>query len=730
MSDYNLDNIAKKFTIVEDDGSYSLNILVDGMHCPSCVQLIEKTLYKNEEIISARLNLSTKRLKVIWRNDLSLGNKWLKIINKMGYKAVPFNPKNSQDFEKIQERFLLKCLAVAGFASGNLMLFSIPMWTSNAIEMGDFTRSMFHWIQLIIAIPAIIYAGIPFYKSAIIALKEHHTNMDVPISVAVILSTCLSVFQVINKAEHSYLDSSVMLLFFLLIGRYLEAQARGKARGAAHDLLQMMVGTATLIDGSNKQEIIQLSEIKTGMILLISAGERIGADGEVIEGETDLDTSIITGETLPQKVIISSKVFAGTINIGNPIKILVTKASDKTLLAEIIKLMEVSEQSQAKYVTIADKISRWYTPVVHLLAAMTFILWWIFLKISPPEALLNATTVLIITCPCALGLAVPVVQVLASSKLMRLGILLKSGSALERLNQVTDIVFDKTGTLTIGKPTLINSDHYLEEQMVLASNMAANSKHPLAKAICEVYPTNERIDLITDIKEIPGQGIEAKFNEKTVRLGNRNFCGVKYQDDDQMMELWLNQGGNEKPIRFIFSDQLRKDAKEVITKLKANNINLHLLSGDRKEVVVSVAEDLKIDNYKGLLSPLDKCKVIEELKASGAKVLMIGDGLNDAPSLTSSYISMSPSSAIDITQNAADIVFQGNLLNPILVAFNIAKFSQILVRQNFMLAILYNIIAVPLAVMGYVTPLIAAIAMSSSSIIVIANAMRMNLKKE
>lgn len=715
-----------KFTINEQDGTHTLNILVDGMHCPSCVAIIEDALNKQENIINARLNLSTKRLRISWHGAVELGNKWVQLINNMGYRAVPFDTETSETFEKREERFLLRCLAVAGFASGNLMLFSIPMWTSNGIEMGAITRSLFQWIQVLIAIPAIIYSGIPFYRSAFLALKEKRTNMDVPISVAVILATAMSLFEIIHHGQHAYLDSGVMLLFFLLIGRYLDARARGRARSAAHDLLQMMTGFATVLQDNNKQETIPLAEIKEGMVLLVSSGEKIGADGEIVKGESEIDTSLITGETMPQKVAVGTKVFAGTINISAPLHIRVTKAGERSLLAEIIKLMENAEQSQARYVTIADKISGWYTPVVHILAAGTFLGWWLFAGAAWQVALLTAATVLIITCPCALGLAVPVVQVLASSKLMQRGILIKSGSALERLATITHVVFDKTGTLTIGKPQLLNKSNYTNEQLKLAASLTIHSKHPLSIAISQTY---EDVLYAIEVTEIPGCGLESHYKNKLVRLGKRDWCSIQSNDSDNAMELWLTIEG-EPPIRFVFADQLRQDTKMVISNLQKSGLSTILLSGDRLEVVNNIANEVGISNAHALLSPIEKSNKINTLKESGAKVLMVGDGLNDAPSLASATVSMSPASAMDITQNAADIVFQGELLKPVLIALDTAKFSQILVRQNFILAIAYNVIAIPMAVMGYVTPLVAAIAMSSSSLVVIANAMRLNIKRK
>lgn len=707
------------FITTEPDGTHSLHVLVDGMHCPSCVAIIENALTKEAAVLAARLNLSTRRLRVAWKGAPELGDRWVAMINGMGYRAVPFDVDTAETAEKKEEKFLLRCLAVAGFSSGNLMLFSIPLWTSDAVEMGAATRTFFHWVQAAIAIPAIIYCGIPFYRSAWKALRAYKTNMDVPISVAVILATLMSLFETATFGSHSYFDSGVMLLFFLLIGRYLEARARGRARSAAHDLLQMMTGFATVVHDGGRQEVIPLADIREGMVLQVAAGEKIGADGVIISGASDIDTSLITGESQPRAVGMGAMLFAGTINMSAPLTMRVTKAGERSLLSEIIRLMEAAEQAQAKYVTIADQISGWYTPAVHALAAATFAGWMLWGHAPWQVALLYAATVLIITCPCALGLAVPVVQVLASGKLMRSGILLKSGSALERLATITCAVFDKTGTLTLGKATLTSV--HSPECLRLAASLAARSRHPLSQAVCHAY-TGELLPL--EVREVPGCGLEAGG----VRLGKRSWATELADDGGNALELWLAEAG-KPPVRFTFADQLREDAGRVVATLQAAGIQTLLLSGDRPEVTRDIAKELGISAFEGGLSPVEKTQKIAALKAGGAQVLMVGDGLNDAPSLSSASISMSPASAMDITQNAADIVFQGDRLQPVLTAWGIAKFSQILVKQNFALAILYNVIAIPMAVAGMVTPLIAAIAMSSSSLLVIANAMRLNGRK-
>lgn len=718
---------ARAFALAEEGGIFSMNLLVDGMHCPSCVAIIEGGLKKRPEIREARLNLTTKRLALRWVGELAHADALVDAINRMGYRAVPFDPKTRETGEQNEGKFLLRCLAVAGFASGNLMLFSVPLWSSDAVSMGDATREAFRWVQALIAIPAIAYCGRPFYYSAWRALREMHTNMDVPISVAVILATLMSVFETVTHGAHAYFDSGVMLLFFLLIGRYLESRARGKARGAAHDLLQMMDGTAMRVLENGALEAIPFSKLAEGMVLQVAAGEKFGADGEVLTGTSDIDTSLITGETLPQAIAKGSSVFAGMLNLSAPVTLRITRAGERSLLAEIVRLMETAEQGQARYVSLADKISHWYTPAVHILAAATFLGWEALTAAPWQTSLLYAATVLIITCPCALGLAVPVVQVVASGKLMRAGVLLKSGSALERLSSITHAVFDKTGTLTLGKPVLEKPGTHPMVAMQMAASLAAQSRHPLSVAVAHAY--NGPLLPLT-VHEIPGCGLEAMYEGKHIRLGKRSWCAPEAVGSDHALELFLSiDAGGREFTRFTFRDQLRSDAAAVIQQLTQAGIPVSLYSGDRAEVVGEVAKTLGITDFRAAMLPDEKAASLAALRAAGAKVLMVGDGLNDAPCLAAADVSMSPASAMDISQNAADIVFQGDQLAPVMQSWHIARFAQALVRQNFVLAMAYNIVAIPAAVAGYVTPLIAAIAMSGSSLVVILNALRLNLRK-
>lgn len=705
---------------IRSDGLNTLSLMVEGAHCAGCIRKIETRVMQEPGVQSARLNFTTRRLSVCWAGDRELANNFADAIESIGYRVHPFENFSGAGDNGKEEKFLLLCLAVAGFSMGNIMLLSLGLWNSDQETMGVATRDFMHWISAIIALPTIVFSGRPFFRSAYKALSARTTNMDVPISVALILTSAMSLFETINHGEHAYFDSVVMLVFFLLIGRYLDSRARGKARGAAGDLLGAVSGFANVIDPDGAMRRLPVSALEADMVLRVAAGEKIPADGVILDGDTTIDMALVTGETLPQEARTGVFVYAGTINLSSPVTMRVMKAAEDTLLSDIIRLMEKAEQAQARYVRIADKMARLYTPVVHILAAAAFA-GWMTVGLDWQPALLIAATVLIITCPCALALAVPVVQVLATSKLMKSGILVKSGDALERLSGIDTVLLDKTGTLTLGQPVLVQADCADEETLKIAASLASYSAHPLSRALKAGYAGS--VLSFLDVRETPGKGLEAVFEGKRIRLGNRHWCGVE-EDISSGMEIWFCEEG-KTPSVFRFTDQLRADSKETMAALKRRGLDIILVSGDRFEAAADMARQAGIETFHAPMTPVEKYKLLEEIKASGKKVLMVGDGLNDAPSLAGADVSMSPATASDLAQNAADIVFMGNGMKPLLTSYDTAVLSQKLVKQNFALAIIYNMVAIPLAMAGFVTPLVAALAMSGSSLVVIANSFRL-----
>lgn len=709
----------------EEGQAEALYLMVEGIHCAACVWLIENLLRQQPGVISARMNMTTRRLTLRWRGGEGIDpNALVEPVSRIGYRLVPYNPAAlSRETEK-HEKMLLRAMAVSGFASGNVMLLSVSVWAG--VDMGVHTRDLFHYISALIAFPTVFYAIRPFWASAWAALRHGRTNMDVPIVIGIVITMLMSLWETTRSGDHAYFEASVMLLFFLLIGRYLDSRARGRARSAAEHLLALAAQPVMVLQPDGTTRMVPADQVSAGAQVIVAAGERIGIDGAIVDGRSDVDTSLITGESVPTTVAPGDRVFAGTLNLGAPLRLTVTAVGEGTLLSEIVRLMEVAEQGRARYMALADKVARGYSPVVHILALATFLGWTVLGGMAWQLALLIAVSVLIITCPCALALAVPVVQVVASGRLMRRGILVKSATALERLRQVDTLVFDKTGTLTIGRPELLPANGaWTDDALRLAAGLAGASRHPLSRALVRACPTAPVVD---GVQEHPGQGLSATVpGVGEVRLGSRGFVGgaANRPSHDAGPEIWLATGEGKAPCRFSFSDTARSDAAETLATLKRQGLRVELLSGDREAAVRALAEALGIETWQAGCSPTDKTARLEALRAEGRVVAMVGDGLNDAPALAAAHVSLSPSTAVDISQTAADLVFQGEKLAPVIEALEVARKSDRLVRQNFALTFFYNIITIPVAVAGFVTPLLAAVAMSASSVVVIVNALRL-----
>jgi Cu2+-exporting ATPase len=704
-------------------GLNRLTLRVDGIHCAGCIQRIENMLRAEPGIREARVNFTTRRLTLAWEGKTARAETLVARIADLGFSATPFEDAAAEIDAGAADRRLLRALAVAAFASGNVMLLSVAVWSGLAEGMGPSTRALMLWLSALIALPAIAYAGLPFFASAWRALRHRAVNMDVPISVGVLLTAFISLFETARGGQLAYFDAAVSLLFLLLVGRYLDRRARGRARSAAAHLLALAAKSATVLGTDGRAHRVPLGELVVGDRLLVAAGERIAADGTVEHGRSELDMSALSGESLPAAAAPATRVFAGTVNLIAPLTVRVGAVGPKTLLAEIVRLMETAEQGRARYVAIADRAARLYVPIVHGAAFATFVGWWLT-GLTWQVALLNAVAVLIVTCPCALGIAVPAVQVVASGRLFRRGVLLKNATALERLAEIDCVVFDKTGTLTRGRPALVDDADRSVDALALAAGIARSSRHPLARALVRAAP---EAPAIAGVTEHAGQGLAATVDGRDIRLGSAAWCGADDARDAAAAdetEIWLRRDG-QAPLRFGFRDALRHDAHATIETLKRAGYRIVLLSGDREPVVRAIARQLDIAEWSARCLPAEKLARLVALGAAGHRVLMVGDGLNDAPALAGAHASMSPASAADVSQTAADAVFQGDALAPVLETLRTARRARRLVRQNFAFSILYNAVTVPLAIAGTMTPLLAALAMSASSLTVVGNALRL-----
>jgi Cu2+-exporting ATPase len=709
----------QRYILTKADGTHSMSLAVDGLQCGACVWLIESVLVREPNVTAGRVNMTSRQLTLSWTGPVEDAARLVNAIERLGYRLVPFDARILAAAQDLTGRTLLRALAVAGFAAGNVMLISIGLWAGEAAGwltgMGPATRDLLHWVSALIALPAIAYAGRPFFRSAIAALRHGRTNMDVPISVGVTLVTFMSLSETIAHAQYTYFDSAITLLFFLLIGRVLDHRARGQARATAEQLLTLRAAGVTVLrsDGTTERRVQQA--IVKGDRVLVGMGERIGADGIVERGTASLDTSLVTGESLPAIAEPGTAVFAGTLNLGEPLVVRATATGDTTLLADCVRLIDAAEARRSRFVVLADRVARLYAPAVHATALVTFVWWYGVQSVPLGQALLTACAVLIVTCPCALALAVPAVQVITTSRLFRLGILLKSGTALERLAEVDTVVFDKTGTLTEPALALVRKN-IDPESLHAAAALAAHSRHPLARSLLAAAGPVVAADAVT---EVPGQGLSSQG----ARLGSRAFCGIQIGAEAGGPELWFTRPGRSA-VRFTFAERPRSDASDAIARLRALGLSVVLISGDNANAVQPVARAVGIDDWHAGCSPVDKVAKIEVLAAKGRRVLMVGDGLNDSPSLAAAYVSASPASAADISLTVADVVFQGANLSPIAATIEAAQAARSVMRSNLALALGYNLLMVPLAIAGWVTPWLAAAAMSTSSLLVMANSFR------
>jgi cation transport ATPase len=789
-------------------GEAPLLLSLPGIHCAGCISGVEGALTRQPGVISARVNLTLKRVSVQAAEGVSALD-LAAVLTAAGYEAWELDAASlSMTQTDARGRYLLIRLAVAFFAMMNVMLLSVAVWSGAT----DATRDMFHWISAAIALPAVAFCAQPFFISAWAALRGRRLNMDVPISLAILLAAGMSLYETSQGGEAAYFDAALSLTLFLLAGRYLDHRTRSVARSAAQHLAALEVPRALRADG----ESVALSDLKPGDLVRVLPGTRVPVDGVVTEGASEVDRSLLTGESLPVRVSVEAALSAGEVNLTGPLLVRVTAAGADSSLHRMADLVAMAESARNRYTSLADRAARIYAPAVHLLALLAFA-GWLWLSGDIRLALNIAVAVLIITCPCALGLAVPAVSTAASGRLFKDGMLIKDATALERLAEVDVVVFDKTGTLTRGQPELVmpggnatggsgagrvegfgeahrtelrteyteaqseasgevpgavahaaaGAVHVVRQGEAAGAGLAAGyaegrgegqgdghseghaealvepwdhwgawrrrdleitlalaqgSAHPLSRALVEALGQAGVVAAdLSALREVPGDGIEALWQDTRVRLGRAAWLGA---DVTEQTATWL-QIGTCAPVMFPFRDHLREGAAEAVLALQGLGHEVLLLSGDVPAVVSDLAAQLGISRWQAGASPAEKAAQVTALKQAGHKVLMVGDGLNDTAALAAAHVSISPASALEATRVVSDIVLLGTSLAPLGAALRTARDATRRIRENFAIAAGYNAIAVPLALAGFATPLAAALAMSSSSVLVSLNALRL-----
>ncbi len=734
---YDFDEVQQEFTTRSGDVR-DIHLLVEGIHCAACVWLIERGLQRVPGVQSANVNLAARRLHLRWDNRHSKLSDVIRALAKIGYAAVPYDPESAEGVIKKANRAMLYRLFFAGFAMMNMLWISIALYSG--ANQGEF-RGFFHWIGLALATPTLLYAGYPFYRGAFGGLRGGHLTMDMPIAIGLSVTYAYSFYitAIANNIGEVYFDTVTNLIFVILVGRYLEGMFRHQAISATKRLMELQPRVAIVMrDG--QEQMTPIRGVKLGDKVLIKPGYKVPVDGIVLEGHSAVDESMLSGESVPVSKTIGAHVSAGTVNTNGALLVEVRSTMQNTILAKIIRLVEEAQSSKAPIQRLADTIVPWFVLVTLICATLTFFIW---NTESFELALMAATSVLIITCPCALGMATPMSIAVASGLGAKHGILVKNGLVLETLSKVNHFVFDKTGTLTEGKMSVaqmrIAPGVVLQDILRNAAAVERYSEHSVAKAIvaeAETQQLNYRDIAVAGFNATAGLGVEAAVAGQALLLGSAEWlarCGIAlnaelqaraHELEAQAMSCVHVASGNAHLAVFALADKLRDDAQQLINELRGAGIAITLLSGDRKPVAEAIARQLGGMEVIAEVLPQDKDLVIRQLQQRGAVVAMVGDGINDAPALIRADVGIALGSGTDVSVESADIVLMHNELDKVRLATLLSRRTLRTIKQNIGLSFVYNAIMVPLAMMAMVTPLVAAITMPISSLVVIGNAAR------
>ena len=724
---YDREEIQKSFVQQQPGERREASLILEGIVCAACVWLNERHVKSLPGVIDFSVNYSTRRARVRWDNSRIRLSGILEAIRAIGYQAHPFDPGRQEEIHKRERRLALRRLAVAGLGMMQVMMLAVALYAGEASGMDAELRRFLRWVSLLLTVPVVAYSARPFFASAWRDLRRRRAGMDVPVSLAIALAFGASAWHTLVGRGEIYFDSVTMFTFFLLAGRFLEMGARHRAGEAAEALVKLLPASATrLVDatgGERGEERVPVGELRIGDRVRVRPGESVPADGRVLEGQSSVDESLLTGESRPVVRGPGDTLVGGTVNNESPLVMEVERLGEDTVLSAIVRLLDRAQSEKPSVARLADRIAGGFVLALLLLAIGVAAWWW---QQDPAHAFAITLSVLVVTCPCALSLATPAAVTAATGALTRLGVLTTRGHALETLARASHMIFDKTGTLTEGRLTLSRVELLggLErgQCLKLAAGLEAASEHPLARALLEAAGT---ADTLEEIQASPGQGIEARRAGRRYRIGTADYVcslagvevppgadGVLLGDEDGLL------------ARFHFTDPLRPGARETIEALRKLGLQLELLSGDAPSAVETVAAELGIPARARCL-PADKLARIEQLQGEGAVVAMVGDGVNDAPVLARAQVSVAMGSGTQIAHASADMVLLSEQLQHLPRAVRGARRTLDIIRQNLAWALVYNVVAVPLAAAGQIAPWMAAIGMSASSLVVVLNALRL-----
>ncbi len=698
-------------------------IYAGGMYCSACSWLIETSLSEVPGVRSVDVNPITHRLRVRWLHEnLGLGDLLAKL-SSLGYQPQPLAPDDASRPELAEQRMALKRLLVASLGMMQVMMFAVGLYAGDFQGIDADMQRFLRLVSFFVATPVVFYAAKPFFVSALRGVVTRKPGMDLPVSIAIGAAYVASVYATFTNGPAVWFDSVAMFVFFLTLGRYLEMRARHRSIDRGVALSQLVPNTATrIVDG--ERTVVPVAQLATDDVVLIRAGESIPADGIIVSGETSVDEALLTGEAKPRPRTPGNRLTAGSVNLDAIVEMRVVSTGNDTTLGAISRMSERARFTRPQFVNVADRIAS-HVVVALLFIATAVALYWYF--VAPERAFVITLSVLVVTCPCALALATPAAFATAGSRLSELKLLVTNGNAIEVLAKATQVVFDKTGTLTCGRPEvqsiqILHDDYDEAECLRIAAALEQASTHPIAHA----FRGDGTLPDVSDAANHVAQGASGTIGTSQWRIGNALFAlDEPVSDDDSSTVIYLGIDGR-KVARFEITDTLRPDASKTLNTLRSMGINLSLVSGDNAGAVSEVARSLNIDDLHSDCTPADKLKIIVALQARGERVVMVGDGINDAPVLAGADTSIAPGHGALLAQTSADVIMLGEFLRPVTTAIRLSRATMRIVRQNLVWAVLYNVTALPLAVAGMVPPWLAAIGMSASSLVVVLNALRLN----
>lgn len=700
-------------------------LLMEGISCAACGWLIEKHLRSLPAVAEARLNLSNHRLHVRWADSQLPLSQMLSELRAIGYAAHPYQADRAAEQLASENRLALRQLGVAGLLWFQAMMATMATWPEFNIDLSPELHTILRWVALFLTTPIVFYSCAPFFKGALRDLRTRHLTMDVSVSLAIGAAYIAGIWTSITGIGELYFDAVGMFALFLLAGRYLERRARERTAAATAQLVNLLPASCLRLAADDQSERILLSELRLGDRVLVHPGAVLPADGKILDGQSSIDESLLTGEYLPQPRSVGDTVTAGTLNVEGALTIEVLALGQDTRLSAIVRLLDRAQAEKPRLAEIADRAAQWFLLFSLIAAAAIGLLWW---QLDASRAFWIVLAMLVATCPCALSLATPTALTAATGTLHKLGLLLTRGHVIEGLNQIDTVIFDKTGTLTEGRLALRSilplGDLDSQQCLGLAAALENRSEHPIARAFGRAPQAAE------EVLSVPGLGLEGRVAGQSLRIGQPAFvcelsaCTVPPMPDEAGQ--WLLLGDNRGPLAwFVLDDRLRSDAPALLAACKARGWNTLLLSGDSSPMVASVAAELGIDEARGGLRPDDKLHVLQQLHRQGRKVLMLGDGVNDVPVLAAADISVAMGSATDLAKTCADAVLLSNRLDALVQAFSLARRTRRIIIENLAWAGLYNGLMLPFAALGWITPVWAAIGMSISSLTVVLNALRL-----